>query len=233
MLIIPLGKQGSDGIPLVTLFVCVACVILQVFVNTPADLLALAFHPDQLDPLKMFTSVFTHADIWHLLGNLFFFYCFARTIEARINTAGFVLAFVVFVLVTNLAYAATVHEPIPTIGLSGVVWGFMGMFLFRFPGDRIECWVLFLNKIEVPAAVFILAFLALDIVAYRHTDVATVNYVAHFSGFAAGALFKLAFWNTLTTEAPEPGKKAASHSRRLVQAPKPSFSICRTMWTTR
>lgn len=213
MLIIPLGKQGSDGIPLVTLFVCVACVILQVFANTPADRLALAFHPDQLDPLKMFTSVFTHADTWHLLGNLFFFYCFARTIEARINVAGFVLAFMVFVLVTNLAYAATVHEPIPTIGLSGVVWGFMGMFLFRFPGDRIECWVLFLNKIEVPAAVFILAFLALDIAAFRHTDVATVNYVAHFSGFAAGALFKLAFWNTLTTEEPEPVKKAAYPSR--------------------
>jgi len=213
MLIIPLGKQGSDGIPLLTLFVCVACVIVHVFANTPADRLALAFHPDQLDPLKMFTAVFTHADIWHLLGNLFFFYCFARTIEARINVAGFVLAFMVFVLVTNLAYAASAQEPIPTLGLSGVVWGFMGMFLFRYPSNRIECWVLFLNKVELPAWLFILAFLALDIAAYRHTEVATVNYVAHFSGFAAGALFKLAFWNTFTTERPEPPRKAQYGSR--------------------
>ena len=98
MLIIPLGRKGSDGIPVLTLFVCVACVILQVFASAPADRLALAFHPDQLDPLKMFTSVLMHADIWHLLGNLFFFYCFARTIEARITMAGFVLAFAVFVL---------------------------------------------------------------------------------------------------------------------------------------
>src|SRR3982751_3705729 len=132
MLIIPLGRKGSDGIPVLTLFVCVACVILQVFASAPADRLALAFHPDQLDPLKMFTSVFTHADIWHLLGNLFFFYCFARTIEARITPAGFALA-------TNLAYAASAREPIPTLGLSGVVWGYMGMFLFRYPKDRIEC----------------------------------------------------------------------------------------------
>ena len=182
MLIIPLGRKGSDGIPVLTLFICVACVILQVFASAPADRLALAFHPDQLDPLKMFTSVLMHADIWHLLGNLFFFYCFARTIEARITMAGFVLAFAVFVLATNLAYAATAHEPIPTLGLSGVVWGYMGMFLFRYPNDRIECWVLFLNKIEVPASLFILAFLALDIAAFRHTEVATVNYVAHFSG---------------------------------------------------
>ncbi|HEU4779530.1 MAG TPA: rhomboid family intramembrane serine protease [Steroidobacteraceae bacterium] len=213
MLIIPLGKQGSDGIPIVTLFVCVACVILQVFASAPTDRLALAFHPGQLDPLKMFTSVFLHAGIWHLLGNLFFFYCFARTIEARFNIAGFILAFVVFVLVTNLAYAATALEPIPTLGLSGVVWGFMGMFLFRYPRDRIECWVLFINKIEVPASFFILAFLSLDIAAYRHTEVATVNYVAHFSGFAAGALFKLAFWNTFTTENPAPRRKAPYPSR--------------------
>ena len=213
MLIIPLGKKGSEGIPIITLFVCLACILVQVFANTPADRLALAFHPDQLDPLKMFTSALMHADIWHLLGNLFFFYCFARTIEARITMAGFVLAFAVFVLATNLAYAATAQEPIPTLGLSGVVWGYMGMFLFRYPKDRIECWVLFLNKIEVPASLFILAFLALDIAAFRHTEVATVNYVAHFSGFAAGALFKLAFWNTFTTEKPEPRKKAVYPSR--------------------
>jgi membrane associated rhomboid family serine protease len=213
MLIIPLGKKGSEGIPLITLIVCLACILVHVFTNTPADRLALAFHPDQLDPLKMFSSAFTHADIWHLLGNLFFFYCFARTIEARITPAGFVIAFVVFVLATNLAYAASAREPIPTLGLSGVVWGYMGMFLFRYPKDRIECWVLFLNKIELPAALFILAFLTLDIAAYRHTDVAAVNYVAHFSGFAAGAFFKMAFWNTFTTEKAEPRKRVPYASR--------------------
>ena len=213
MLIFPLGKSGTSGIPIASIFVCVVCLIVFVFASTTQDRLALAFYPDQLDPLKMFTAAFTHGDFWHLLGNLFFFYCFARTIEARINVAGFVLAFVVFVLVTNLAYAASAQEPVPTLGLSGVVWGYMGMFLFRYPKDRIECWVLFLNKIEVPASFFILAFLALDISAYRHTEVASVNYVAHFSGFAAGALFKLAFWNTFTTEDPAPRKKAAYPSR--------------------
>ena len=213
MLIVPLGRKGSDGIPLVTLFLCVACVIVYVFANTPSDRLALAFHPDQLDPLKMFTAVFTHANVWHLLGNLFFFYCFARTIEARINLSGYLLAFVVFVLVTSLAYSASTHEPIPTLGLSGVVWGYMGLFLFRFPRDRIECWMPFFNKIEVPASLFILAFLAFDIAAFRGPEVDAVNYVAHFSGFAAGAFFKLALWNTFTTEEPGAAKKPVYPSR--------------------
>ena len=58
--LVPLGKKGSTGIPIFTIFICVVCIIVQVFANTEADRLALAFYPNELDPLKMFTSVFTH-----------------------------------------------------------------------------------------------------------------------------------------------------------------------------
>jgi membrane associated rhomboid family serine protease len=216
-LIVPLGKKGSNGIPIFTLFICVACIIVHAFASTAADQLALAFYPDQLDPLKMFTSVFTHTDIWHLLGNLFFFYCFARTIETRISASGYLLAFVVFVLVTNLAYAAVAKEAIPTVGLSGIVWGYMGMFLFRYPQDKIDCcvwWLWIVRTIEVPAFLLILAFLAFDVAAYRHADDVTVNHVVHFSGFIAGALYKLAFWKIFSDEPPQPKKRLIDGSRR-------------------
>lgn len=209
LLIVPLGKKGTHGIPIFTLFICVACLIVYAFANTDADKLALAFHPNQLDPLKMFTSVLTHASVWHLIGNLFFFCCFARTIETRIFVPGYLLAFVVFVLATNLAYAAIAPGNVPTLGLSGVVWGYMGMFLFRYPREKIECFVWFFGvykKVEIPTFVFILAFLVFDIVGFRH-GATSVNYIAHFAGFAAGALYKLAFWNMLTTEEPAPKKK--------------------------
>jgi membrane associated rhomboid family serine protease len=220
-LIVPLGKKGSTGIPIFTLFICVACVIVHVFASTEADQLALAFYPDQLDPLKMFTSVFTHTDIWHLLGNLFFFYCFARTIETRISTSGNLLAFVVFVLLTNLAYAAVTKESIPTVGLSGVVWGYMGMFLFRYPKDDIDCfvwWLWIVRTIEIPAFLLILAFLAFDVAAYRDSDGGAggdaVNHVVHFSGFIAGALYKLAFWKVFSDEPPEPKRRPVYGTRR-------------------
>jgi hypothetical protein len=47
--------------------------------------------------------------------------------------------------------------------------------------------------------------------------VAAVNYVAHFAGFAAGALFKMAFWNTFSTEKPVSAKKAP-YSARLTHS---------------
>ena len=91
--IVPLGKKGSTGIPIFTIFICVLCIIVHVFANTTADRLALAFYPFNPDPLKMFTSVFTHADVWHLLGNLLFFYCFSRSIETQITIVGYLLSF--------------------------------------------------------------------------------------------------------------------------------------------
>jgi membrane associated rhomboid family serine protease len=213
MLIFPLGKQGSAGIPVASIFVCVACVIVQVFATSTSDRLALAFHPDQLNPLTMFSAAFTHGDVLHLVGNLFFFYCFARTVETQMSFVGYLLAFMVFVLATSLAYAASATLPIPTLGLSGVVWGFMGLFLLRHPREYIECWVLFLGKVNVPAALFILGFLAFDVMAYRSSEALGVNYVAHFSGFVAGALFKLLLWDTFTTEKPEPRRRALPGAR--------------------
>ncbi len=221
MLIIPLGRKGSSGVPVATIFLCVACLLVHLFASSLDDRLALAFHPDQLDPLKMFTSVITHGDFWHLVGNLFFFYCFARTVETQMSFVGYLLAFMVFVLVTNLAYAATATLPIPTLGLSGVVWGFMGIFLLRHPREYIECWVLFLGKVNVPAALFILGFLAFDIINYRSSEALGVNYAAHFSGFAAGALFKLLFWNTFTEDEAEAAPKRPAIGARFSHARTP------------
>jgi membrane associated rhomboid family serine protease len=159
----------------------------------------------------MFTSVFTHADIWHLLGNLLFFYCFSRSIETQITFVGYLLSFVVFVLATNITFALSAQSAIPTVGLSGVVWGYMGMFLFRYPRDNINCFVWFiwiLRTIEVPVLLFVLAYLALNIAEYSRGANTGVNYVVHLSGFVTGVLYKLAFWKTFTTEKrPEPKKR--------------------------
>lgn len=209
--IIPLGKKGSTGIPIITIFICVVCAIVYAFAHAERDQLALAYYPHTFNVLRMFTASIAHASLWHLAGNLFFFYCFARTVETRISIVGYLFAFVLFVFSTNLAYDFSAKEPIPTLGLSGVVWGFMGIFLMRYPKDGIDCFVWYLwvfKTIEVPALLLILAFLAFDVAAYRQVADSGVNHVAHFAGFASGVLFKLLFWKLFTTEKPEPRKKA-------------------------
>jgi membrane associated rhomboid family serine protease len=220
LLIVPLGTKGSSGFPIVTITISLVCAIVYVFANTERDVLALAYHPRSLDVLRMFTSVFAHGDIWHLLGNLFFFYSFARSVETRISVFGYLFAFVLFVFATNAAFSFTAKGDIPTIGLSGVVWGYMGIFLLRFPKESIECFVWYLiffyRTIEVPALLFILAFLAFDVGAYRNLEGSHVNYVAHFSGFAAGVVFRLVFWNLFSTEK-EPTRRKTAPAKRVAR----------------
>jgi membrane associated rhomboid family serine protease len=208
--IIPLGKKGSTGIPIITLFICVLCAIAFAFTQGEHEQDALAYYAHTFDVVRMFTSVFVHADIWHIVFNLLFFYGFARTVETQISILGYLLAFAVFVVVTSLAYSLATKGVGSTIGLSGVVWGFMGVFLARYPREKISCfvWVVVIFKIiEVPAIVFILGYLGWNIADARHADASHVNYVAHFSGFAAGVVFKLLFWRLFTTETTEPKKK--------------------------
>jgi membrane associated rhomboid family serine protease len=211
LVIVPLGTKGSSGFPIITIFICIACALVYLFAHSESAILALAYHPRTWDVGRMFTSAFAHGDIWHLIGNLFFFYSFARTIETQISIAGFLFAFVLFVFATDIAFSLTATGSIPTVGLSGVVWGYMGIFLFRYPKESIECFVWFLivfwRIVEVPAILFILAFLAFDIVAFRSGEDTAVNHVAHLSGFVAGALFRVLFWRLFSTEKPVPRRK--------------------------
>jgi membrane associated rhomboid family serine protease len=214
--IIPLGKKGSTGLPILTIFICVACAIVYTFAHGERELVALAYQARTFDVASMFTSVFAHMDIWHLAGNLFFFYSFARTIETQISIKGYLLAFVLFVFATNIAFSVATKDPVWTVGLSGVVWGYMGIFLFRYPRDRIDCFVWFVvvfKVIDVPAILFILAYLAINVAEYRHLEHTGVNYIAHFSGFAAGVLFRLLFWGVFSTEKPEPKRKGSYPAR--------------------
>jgi len=208
--IIPLGKKGSTGIPIITLFICVLCAVVFAFTQGEHEQDALAYRAHTLDVVAMFTSVFVHADIWHIGFNMLFFYGFARTIETQISITGYLLAFVLFVFVVSFAFSLATKGAGSTIGLSGVVWGYMGIFVARYPRDNISCfvWIVVLFKvIEIPAVIFILGYLGWNIIDARHADVSNVNYAAHFSGFAAGVIFKLLFWRLFTNEKPEPKKK--------------------------
>lgn len=212
MLIVPLDREDQSGIPVLTLLVCVVCLCLYPFTLTKGVKLALAYYPHSANLLRMFTSVFVHASIWHLLGNLFFFYCFSRAVEAEITPWGYLIAFLTLVLATNVVYGLSAREAIPTVGLSGVVWGFMGIFLMRYPKDNVKCFVWYLwvfKTIEVPAFLFILAFLALDVAAFRNEPNGNVNHIAHFSGFFAGVVFWLIAGGTGIRRVDRPSARSA------------------------
>lgn len=197
LVVLPLRREEQEGLPFLTLLVCAACAIVFAFTQQEATIMALAFDPHHPRVLQSLSSAFVHGGLLHLVGNLFFFYCFAGAIEQRAKVFAFVLVFLVMALGTDLAYAFVAKGTLPTVGISGVVTGFMGMFLVRYPRDRIECLVWFLwvvRRIQVPGVLFVLSYVAFDYIAFRQGEDTGVNHAAHLYGFVIGAVLQLLFW---------------------------------------
>jgi membrane associated rhomboid family serine protease len=222
MLILPLGTHHEgqpSSPPILTILVCLICIVLHFTVTTEATKLAYAYDPRSWHVGHMVSAAFLHADLSHLFGNLFFFYCFSSTIEKEITFKGYVIIFLVFAVVTHVSYSLMTKVFVPSLGLSGVVWGFMGLFLGRFPFQKVECFVWFLwviRRVNVPALLFVLAFLVMDVFAFQRHD-SNVNHFAHFSGFLSG-LGMIGFWSLLERDVkprPAPARHRNSRSAPL------------------
>jgi membrane associated rhomboid family serine protease len=153
----------------------------------------LAYEPGKLNLWRMLTSSFSHADWWHVISNLIFFFAFAACVEV---IAGYVFFFG-FILIsavgTNLAYSysvAGVEGALPTVGLSGVVMAMMAFLATVAPFLRIKCFfwfIVFIRIFRVPALAIAALYVVENVFDYMNRDPeSNINYIAHISGAALG-----------------------------------------------
>ena len=88
--------------------------------------------------MTVFTSMFLHGSIGHLLGNLLFLWVFGNNIEDAMGHA----RFTAFYLVCGVAAVAAQVLPdpasaIPMVGASGAISGVLGAYLLLYPRARI------------------------------------------------------------------------------------------------
>jgi membrane associated rhomboid family serine protease len=104
------------------------------------------FTPAQPRALTVFSSMFLHAGVLHLVGNMFFLWMFGYRIE---NTFGRWLFGLVYLLcgcgAAGLHYLFNTASTIPCIGASGAISGIMGCYFVLFPRSRFDIEVFFLR----------------------------------------------------------------------------------------
>jgi len=156
----------------------------------------LAYDPGSLDIVKMVTSTFSHGSASHLFGNLLFFYIFAASVEVVFGSLVYALFISIATLATSLAYSyamSGVENALPTIGLSGVVMAAVAALAIMMPEVRIRClfwFFLFYRIFRIPALFLALWYIGWDVYGiYQEGNHSAINYVAHVSGAATGALF--------------------------------------------
>ncbi|TDR45001.1 membrane associated rhomboid family serine protease [Tahibacter aquaticus] len=160
----------------------------------------LAYDPSHYDVVRMLTSTFAHASWSHLIGNLIFFFIFASFVESAIGYVYYLLAFLLMAVTCSLAYSYSVGSAegaLPTVGLSGVVMGMLALITTLMPTARVRClfwFLIFLRRFSLPLIVIALWYVGWDLYDhYASAGRSTINYVAHISGAATGAVLGLLF----------------------------------------
>lgn len=161
-------------------------------------------HDPVLGAVQLFTSMFVHASIFHLIGNLITLLAFALPFEERIGHRRFLGIYVATGLVGSLVQVAvSADSPILLMGASGAVAGIIGAFAASYPNLVVPLPLpLFVMMIFVRMRVWIaaMAFLALQLVSVSVTGGGSnVAYFAHLGGLAAGILLG---WTVVRPSAP-------------------------------
>jgi membrane associated rhomboid family serine protease len=153
--------------------------------------------------VTVFTSMFMHAGIVHIGGNMLFLWIFGNNIEDALGRVRFLVWYLLAgIAATALQTFITLHfgtaadASVPNVGASGAIAGVLGAYFLLLPRASVLT-VIFLGFFfiwrEVPALFFLgfwIALQALDGTISVTTPSAGggVAFFAHIGGFAFGIL---------------------------------------------
>jgi len=146
----------------------------------------------------VFTSMFMHASILHIAGNMLFLWIFGATIEDATGPVKFFFFYIlggIAALALQVAVSPDATEP--TLGASGAIAAVLGGYILIYPRARVLTVVfiiLFFTVIELPAVAMLGIWFALQAL-YAAANLTNptgggggVAYFAHIGGFAFGLL---------------------------------------------
>ena len=152
---------------------------------------------DQL--YTLFTSMFLHADLIHLGGNMLFLYVFGDNVEDTFGHVRYLLFYLLSGIAASLLHiSATLYlggSGIPTIGASGAIAGVLGAYFVLYPRSRILTLVFlfWITIVAIPAVIFLGLWFVFQFLYGSLGAGGGVAYWAHVGGFVTGIVFGLAW----------------------------------------
>jgi membrane associated rhomboid family serine protease len=147
-----------------------------------------------------FTSMFLHADLIHLGGNMLFLYVFGDNVEDTFGHFRYLFFYLLSGIAASLLHIFTVintfGQSIPTIGASGAIAGVLGAYLVLYPRSRILTivFVFWITIVAIPAVIFLGLWFAYQFLYGTMAGPGGgVAYWAHIGGFVTGIVFGVAW----------------------------------------
>ncbi|MFQ6677864.1 MAG: rhomboid family intramembrane serine protease [Fidelibacterota bacterium] len=157
--------------------------------------------PAQFHILNLFTSMFLHGSIAHILGNMWFLWIFGDNVESALGHVRYALFYILCGLAAGLAQVIiNVDSFIPMVGASGAIAGVLGAYLIRYPQAKVHVFIFiffFFTTIRVPAiivlGIWFLTQLTNGLGTLGLDTTGGVAWFAHIGGFIAGVGFNYIF----------------------------------------
>ena len=144
---------------------------------------------------RVFSSMFLHADFFHILFNMYFLYIFGRAVEEALGKWRFLALYMVSGAVASIFHTAfsflggATAYVIPAIGASGAISGVLGAYLILFPGTSLVMgwgFLFFPIFFRLKAAYYLIFWFATQVIyGYARLGGSTAVF-AHAGGFMAG-----------------------------------------------
>jgi membrane associated rhomboid family serine protease len=156
-----------------------------------------------MDPtrfLPVFSSMFLHGNLLHLISNMWMLWIFGDNVEDCMGHGRYLLFFLLCGIASVAAQAISSPDSVvPMIGASGAISGVLGAYFLTFPQARVLTLVpivIFIYLIELPAYFFlgfwfIMQFIQGSVHLLNSTGAPRTGGIAwwaHVGGFVAGVL---------------------------------------------
>lgn len=147
-------------------------------------------HNDQPQLVQFLSSMFLHADLMHLLGNMVFLWVFGNAINDKFGHAGYAGFYLAGGILAGVGYLLLAPSA-PALGASGAIAAVTGAYLVLLPRARVT--VLLMWIVIMPLELSSLWFLAFQVafnfymtVRELGPETGGVAYAAHSAGYIYG-----------------------------------------------
>jgi membrane associated rhomboid family serine protease len=152
------------------------------------------FRVDSPKLVTLFTSMFLHAGVMHVAGNMLYLWIFGNNVEYRLGRWPFLLWYLVSGAAAVGFHAAfNLGSPLPLVGASGAISGVLGFYLVWFPRNQVKVWIFlfpFVMRVVQISAIWVLGLylLVVNLLPFLIAPAGGgVAHGAHIGGFLMGA----------------------------------------------
>lgn len=149
--------------------------------------------------LTIFTSMFMHAGLLHLGGNMLYLWIFGDNVEDFLGKVKYGFLYILSGIAATFAqYAFFPTSELPNIGASGAIAGVLGAYLLFFPGKKVNVLLGGQSVVAMQSLIVIGFWFLLQLFSgagslFSTQDTGGVAYFAHIGGFIAGLVVAYLF----------------------------------------